>query len=118
MLLKMKDALGSFGKLTFAHSSGGWAGWGWRSGRCPEMGLGSFGMRGVCLGRLGSGCREARGLADRKSTRLNSSHLVISYAVFCLIKKQSAQDLGRCHHQLADAWFYSQRAEDRVLDGV
>ena len=26
-------------------------------------------------------------LADRKSTRLNSSHLVISYAVFCLKKK-------------------------------
>src|SRR5256885_11568970 len=26
--------------------------------------------------------------ADRKSTRLNSSHLVISYAVFCLKKKQ------------------------------
>src|SRR5256885_13043685 len=26
--------------------------------------------------------------ADRKSTRLNSSHLVISYAVFCLIKKR------------------------------
>src|SRR5256885_9222525 len=26
------------------------------------------------------------GLADRKSTRLNSSHLVISYAVFCLKK--------------------------------
>src|SRR5256885_13298908 len=25
---------------------------------------------------------------DRKSTRLNSSHLVISYAVFCLKKKQ------------------------------
>src|SRR5256885_2644278 len=27
-------------------------------------------------------------LGDRKSTRLNSSHLVISYAVFCLKKKQ------------------------------
>src|SRR5256885_4430954 len=27
------------------------------------------------------------GLRDRKSTRLNSSHLVISYAVFCLKKK-------------------------------
>src|SRR5256885_10010281 len=27
------------------------------------------------------------GTADRKSTRLNSSHLVISYAVFCLKKK-------------------------------
>src|SRR2546426_11660655 len=30
--------------------------------------------------------RPARG--DRKSTRLNSSHLVISYAVFCLKKKK------------------------------
>src|SRR5256885_6910108 len=27
-------------------------------------------------------------LTDRKSTRLNSSHLVISYAVFCLKKKK------------------------------
>src|SRR5256885_2796698 len=33
-------------------------------------------------------------IADRKSTRLNSSHLVISYAVFCLKKKKlrDAQD--------------------------
>src|SRR5256885_8040507 len=28
---------------------------------------------------------------DRKSTRLNSSHLVISYAVFCLKKKKRAE---------------------------
>src|SRR5256885_8197250 len=28
-----------------------------------------------------------RAVGDRKSTRLNSSHLVISYAVFCLKKK-------------------------------
>src|SRR2546426_8861058 len=28
---------------------------------------------------------------DRKSTRLNSSHLVISYAVFCLKKKKKKQ---------------------------
>src|SRR5256885_12267902 len=35
------------------------------------------------------GVRHAFG-ADRKSTRLNSSHLVISYAVFCLKKKKSA----------------------------
>src|SRR5256885_2985005 len=28
---------------------------------------------------------------DRKSTRLNSSHLVISYAVFCLKKKKQAE---------------------------
>src|SRR2546426_10620896 len=38
--------------------------------------------------RLGfSGDADAR-LLDRKSTRLNSSHLVISYAVFCLKKKK------------------------------
>src|SRR3989454_3346799 len=30
-------------------------------------------------------------LQDRKSTRLNSSHLVISYAVFCLKKKKNKQ---------------------------
>src|SRR5256885_3545773 len=29
------------------------------------------------------------GMGDRKSTRLNSSHLVISYAVFCLKKKKT-----------------------------
>src|SRR2546426_8588683 len=29
-----------------------------------------------------------KGVGDRKSTRLNSSHLVISYAVFCLKKKK------------------------------
>src|SRR5256885_8088981 len=31
--------------------------------------------------------------ADRKSTRLNSSHLVISYAVFCLKKKKVTAEL-------------------------
>src|SRR5256885_6117515 len=30
---------------------------------------------------------------DRKSTRLNSSHLVISYAVFCLKKKKNQKPL-------------------------
>src|SRR5260221_1793137 len=34
------------------------------------------------------GNQLAHGLADRKSTRLNSSHTVISYAVFCLKKKK------------------------------
>src|SRR5256885_9932208 len=32
--------------------------------------------------------------ADRKSTRLNSSHLVISYAVFCLKKKKKQDTLS------------------------
>src|SRR5256885_12800770 len=37
---------------------------------------------------------------DRKSTRLNSSHLVISYAVFCLKKKNRIRQLSGmlvCH---------------------
>src|SRR2546426_5234333 len=34
----------------------------------------------------------ARSPGDRKSTRLNSSHLVISYAVFCLKKKKKKKD--------------------------
>src|SRR3712207_7634180 len=33
---------------------------------------------------------RARGLGDRKSTRLNSSHANISYAVFCLKKKKKS----------------------------
>src|SRR5690625_6287643 len=32
--------------------------------------------------------REASARGDRKSTRLNSSHVAISYAVFCLKKKK------------------------------
>src|SRR2546430_6754689 len=37
-------------------------------------------------------CRSA--LRDRKSTRLNSSHSQISYAVFCLKKKQEGSPSG------------------------
>src|SRR5256885_3156637 len=39
--------------------------------------------------------RDVHGVSeekDRKSTRLNSSHLVISYAVFCLKKKNNIDD--------------------------
>src|SRR5256885_7214884 len=41
-------------------------------------------------------------LGDRKSTRLNSSHLVISYAVFCLKKKKKKTVLHSLppHHYL------------------
>src|SRR2546430_12983410 len=35
--------------------------------------------------------RAGRGRADRKSTRLNSSHSQISYAVFCLKKKTTIE---------------------------
>src|SRR5690625_5975529 len=40
------------------------------------------------VGGTDSQCRSNR---DRKSTRLNSSHVAISYAVFCLKKKKRCQ---------------------------
>src|SRR5690625_7837112 len=36
----------------------------------------------------GGTAHQQRDFADRKSTRLNSSHVAISYAVFCLKKKK------------------------------
>src|SRR5437868_15491722 len=36
-------------------------------------------------------CRAWRPMRDRKSTRLNSSHVSISYAVFCLKKKKKTK---------------------------
>src|SRR5258708_8463349 len=39
-------------------------------------------------------------LADRKSTRLNSSHQIISYAVFCLKKKKKDSRTGQDHNSL------------------
>src|SRR2546426_7489451 len=67
-------------------------------------------VRGICgiaestkdltaIGRFGIGFKSVYAL-DRKSTRLNSSHLVISYAVFCLKKKKKIRTLivvGRRH---------------------
>src|SRR5256885_10139591 len=86
-----------------AHSRGGFLR---RQGRCrstarPTRGaLRAPGSSGAAPGPRGQhhlewGChrlarRAASAMAaeiDRKSTRLNSSHLVISYAVFCLKKK-------------------------------
>src|SRR5256885_13254531 len=50
----------------------------------------------LALGAWGGGAfsaaRAEAGGPDRKSTRLNSSHLVISYAVFCLKKKPTPTD--------------------------
>src|SRR2546430_16990090 len=43
----------------------------------------------VSRARAGSGTRNSRPKQDRKSTRLNSSHSQISYAVFCLKKKNN-----------------------------
>src|SRR3712207_7560514 len=52
--------------------------------RHDEVGAGDDRVAGVR-----SASRTGDGHLDRKSTRLNSSHANISYAVFCLKKKQS-----------------------------
>src|SRR5258708_35227368 len=45
---------------------------------------------GAHLARSDRGCTTKSG--DRKSTRLNSSHQIISYAVFCLKKKKKKKN--------------------------
>src|SRR5260221_1369227 len=53
------------------------------------------GGRGGTECPIGKGCdrRITPGNRDRKSTRLNSSHTVISYAVFCLKSKEHTSEL-------------------------
>src|SRR5256885_5553011 len=55
---------------------------------CKKLGLAGVIVDGAIRDRLEL-------LEDRKSTRLNSSHLVISYAVFCLKKKTNNRDSSR-----------------------
>src|SRR5256885_12100491 len=62
-----------------------------RSSRLPRAGQirrpASLAAKTIC--RVDGPNQKTR---DRKSTRLNSSHLVISYAVFCLKKKNKISD--------------------------
>src|ERR1022692_1643087 len=51
---------------------------------------------------------------DRKSTRLNSSHLVISYAVFCLKKKKPNQ--ARTHFLLGLSLMHQETQPDAPHD--
>src|SRR5258708_29176505 len=44
--------------------------------------------------------RQGRMVLDRKSTRLNSSHQIISYAVFCLKKKKKNTNARRHSNML------------------
>src|SRR5256885_10819328 len=49
-------------------------------------------------------------IQDRKSTRLNSSHLVISYAVFCLKKKKNTIICLYTLFEITDTTFYPHAA--------
>src|SRR5437868_9711401 len=62
-----------------------------RDGHAVVAGVADAVGIGVHLARIGDGGAVVAGVAvpvDRKSTRLNSSHVSISYAVFCLKKKK------------------------------
>src|SRR5688500_19463049 len=54
------------------------------AGTAPDLGAFELGLE-----------PEPEPMEDRKSTRLNSSHLVISYAVFCLKKKKKTNNTER-----------------------
>src|SRR3712207_6849480 len=63
-------------------------------GRLAEDARGPVLDRSTYLSALEGGAKDQRlclrvGISDRKSTRLNSSHANISYAVFCLKKKMA-----------------------------
>src|SRR2546426_2133639 len=71
-LFRSHFRLGSSPRSTALHAAG-------------AVALGAFGL--ALAANIHSLFAPAQGQRDRKSTRLNSSHLVISYAVFCLKKK-------------------------------
>src|SRR2546422_3732546 len=66
----------------------------------PIPGLADAGLEWLQHDRRGGGGEDGpssgRGARDRKSTRLNSSHGYISYAVFCLKKKKN--NIKRDYH--------------------
>src|SRR5438045_6875402 len=65
--------------------------------------LGDFDLHRVGGNALPIDRRVAAGqLVDRKSTRLNSSHLGISYAVFCLKKKKKNKENNKLCNNIHD----------------
>src|SRR5437762_10695292 len=80
--------------------------------RSSSMNGGSFiaagnwsaaGCRGASRFGLPLGIERLGGKLDRKSTRLNSSHRCISYAVFCLKKKKeySMNYIGKHNYRIS-----------------
>src|SRR5260221_1223008 len=56
------------------------------------------------LGRTDRPRASRAGRRDRKSTRLNSSHTVISYAVFCLKKKKTKDNIYTSAARLSEIY--------------
>src|SRR5438034_7488274 len=67
--------------------------WGWLEHH-PRLNRAEVQQLKDWYARACSGERVPLARLDRKSTRLNSSHTVISYAVFCLKKKNKKTSVG------------------------
>src|SRR3712207_7192996 len=81
-------------------SRGGWSSVAWSPAGATQALLGTgqvplgVDVQQLTIGRVDDRRAETE---DRKSTRLNSSHANISYAVFCLKKKKTSQSLWSFH---------------------
>src|SRR5437764_11853864 len=75
------------------------------AGAAAAGGAANGGIEGVAAGAMGgSGCMAGGGnTLDRKSTRLNSSHRCMSYAVVCFKKKNTAAATARAEARPAEA---------------
>src|SRR5690242_20788755 len=62
-----------------------------RSPSAPERPIPPLYATSALAAQFELGISDGFALGDRKSTRLNSSHMSISYAVFCLKKKKNKQ---------------------------
>src|SRR2546430_6985545 len=74
--------------------------------RCHQLMLRRFSAQ------LGTAARSRSSRKDRKSTRLNSSHSQISYAVFCLKKKKKKQPEN---HQTTYLIKYSDDSTKKII---
>src|SRR5205807_9864888 len=87
-LFRSKSTIKNFLPILFSGQSGGRLR---RNALFSQSSHGSIGFHPCTKQAVHSGTRAGqrriKRALDRKSTRLNSSHLVISYAVFCLKKK-------------------------------
>src|SRR2546427_5774535 len=63
------------------------------------------------------GCTRSVGGTDRKSTRLNSSHSQISYAVFCLKKKKKESLVSRADDESHALAFVGRDVHEHTPDG-
>src|SRR2546429_5304530 len=69
--------------------------------RAPDKTYKTMNLAGIFIRERGLFMQEAH-KGDRKSTRLNSSHGYISYAVFCLKKKKKTNQTSKVHDEQRD----------------